>query len=164
MRLHVPLAREDLIIPVDQVDSEALLQDWRWRLNGRVRPVLLTMFGDWFLERPNGDVELLDLLDGKLTRVAGSIRELEGLLDDQEMQDRWLLGPTIVALHARGLRPGPGECYGYKLPPIVGGPVAVDNIEVLLLTVWQSIMGQLHEQVAALPDGTRISGFKSADE
>jgi hypothetical protein len=161
MRLHVPLRREDLIIPLDQVDSAALLADWRWLVQGRVRPVLLTMFGDWFLERENGDVEFLDLLEGQLTRVAGSIRELEALLDEEKLQDQWLLGPTIVALHARRLRPGVGECYGYKLPPIVGGSVEIENIEVLFLTVWQSIMGQIHQQSAALPEGTRISEFKN---
>jgi hypothetical protein len=50
------------------------------------------------------------------------------------------------------------------VPPILGGPIAVDAIEAIDFVVGLHLLGQLHEQVTRLPPGTQISGFTMDDD
>ena len=52
-----------------------------------------------------------------------------------------------------------GECYSATHPTILGGPFSVENWRP---THWRShfySLGQIHEQVRDLPDGTIITRF-----
>lgn len=53
---------------------------------------------------------------------------------------------------------GPTELSEFQLPPVLGAPVDVSNIEVMDMQVALHLSGQLHEQVKDLTPGTRISG------
>jgi hypothetical protein len=55
--------------------------------------------------------------------------------------------PHLVEL-ARMEKPvlGPGECYGWKVPPVLGGEADVENLEPTDLIVHHSILGQLFRQ------------------
>ena len=55
---------------------------------------------------------------------------------------------------------GLGQCYSYKLPPILNGPIEPSNIEPADLPVHFSLLGQIHRQVKDLPEGTPIHEFK----
>lgn len=150
----------DLMIEDPDLDPEALLRDWRWLLKGRFRLVAGSKFGDWFVERPDGSVEFLDAIEGTVRGLASSPREFRNLINTTEEQEEWLLSPLVLTLHEKGLVPGSGQCYGFKIPPILGGKVESDNVEVMNLAVWVSLCGQIHRQVQPLPPGTRISGFR----
>jgi hypothetical protein len=47
----------------------------------------------------------------------------------------------------KGMRPNQGQCIGFKIPPVLGGKIEIDNLDIYELTVYQAIMGQIHEQV-----------------
>lgn len=70
-----------------------------------------------------------------------------------------MLGGLAFAAEDRGLVPGPEQVYGFAKPPVLGGAIDVENIEVIDFVVGVSIAGQLHAQVRDLPPGTAISGF-----
>ena len=55
---------------------------------------------------------------------------------------------------------GPGQVYAFSTPPALGGEVTVENAEVADLEVHLSLMGQLHRQIADLPEGTPISEIR----
>jgi len=159
--MHITLGWDDLLFEDATLDYEALLDDWRWILNGRFRVVAGTKFGDWFMERPDGQVQFLDAIDGTIREVATSTVEFRSMINTQEKQEEWLLSPLVLTLHENGVVPASGQCYGFKLPPVLGGKVESDNVEVIDLRLWVSLCGQIHRQVQSLPPGTKISGFKT---
>jgi hypothetical protein len=59
----------------------------------------------------------------------------------------------------RGLRPAVGQCLIFKIPPVLSGPLELDNIEVCDLMVHESILAQIHRGVKDLPEGSVIKRF-----
>ena len=119
----------------------------------------MTSFGDWFLEAEDGAIHFLDAVAGELRPIAGSQAEFEEKANLQENLDDWFIAELVVLLRERGMNLKKGECYGYKLPPAVGGKMEVENIEATDLMVHQAVLGQILEQTKKLPPGTPITGF-----
>jgi hypothetical protein len=57
-----------------------------------------------------------------------------------------------------GMTLGPDEVYDFTPPPVLGGPLKVENITKMNFVVALNIAGQIHDQVRGLPPGTKISG------
>jgi Domain of unknown function (DUF1851) len=157
-RADVPLKPTwaDLLIDDSSLDFSRLLRDWRWLLVGSFRVVVGSKFGDWFVERPGGAVEMLDMRSGKLNQVAASRGEFYELIRTREKQEEWLLSDLVMRLKEKGIVLGPGQCYAFSVPPIFGGTVDPDSVEVMDLAVWVSFCGQIQEQVRNLPPETPI--------
>lgn len=58
---------------------------------------------------------------------------------------------------AGGGAPALDECIGYRKPLFLGGVDSVENLELIDLDVYWTVMGQFRGQVIELPHGTRIS-------
>jgi len=148
-----------LTIDVAGLDCERLLSDWRWLVPGSFRPFCLTMFGDWFFEDATGRVIFLDTVAAQLAEIAPS---RQAFLTERVLQanlDQWFMADLAMLCWERGLRPGPGQCLSFKIPPMLSGQLDVDNIEVCDLMVYESILGQIHRGLKDLPEGTRIDRF-----
>jgi hypothetical protein len=50
----------------------------------------------------------------------------------------------------------PGQCYGYKIPPFLGGESTVGNTVTIDLVENYSFLADLWQQTKELPDGTRV--------
>jgi hypothetical protein len=85
---------------------------------------------------------------------------VQNALDTEDGQDEYLLGGLAMAAASRGLTLQPNEVYTFSVPPIIGGQIAIENMEATDFDVALTIAGQLHRQVRDLPPGTRISGFR----
>jgi len=48
------------------------------------------------------------------------------------------------------------QCYGYKIPPILGGKYALENVSPTNLCVHYSLLADIWRRTKDLPDGTRI--------
>jgi len=147
----------DLLIDDSTLDFSKLLQDWRWLLDGSFRVVVGSKFGDWFVERPGGTVEMLDMQNGQLREVAASRDEFYQLIRTREKQEEWLRSGLVTSLHEKGIVPEPGQCYAFSVPPILGGTVDPESVELMDLGVWVSFCGQIQEQVRNLPPETETS-------
>jgi len=135
------------------------LDDWSWLSLAGKHPFLASLFGDVFLEDHAG-IWMLDVLEGTLTHVFGDRQQMAAALDTEEGQDRHLLAGLALAAERRfGVVPGPGEVLAWTLPPVLGAPVAAENLQVMDFVVYLSLQGQLHRQVKDLPPGAKISGF-----
>jgi hypothetical protein len=135
------------------------LADWAWLpLDGK-RPFMASLFGDVFLEDDAG-IWVLDVLEGSLDRLFDDRGQLAAALGTEAGQDRYLLAGLAFGAERRlGLVPGPAQVLAWKLPPVLGAPVAVENLELMDFEVYLSLQGQLHRQVKDLPPGTKITGF-----
>jgi hypothetical protein len=149
----------NLTLPLPDDKLDGLLEDWRWLVEGKYSPVLMTAFGDLFLRGETGAVYFLDVVSGEFTCVAKSVEEFEAELAKPETADQWLMAELVLLLREKGVNLHAGQCYGYKIPPVLGGQLSIENIEPTDLVVHHSISGQIHRQTKDLPPGTPISGF-----
>jgi len=154
------LTWDDLLIEAPDLDSGILAQGWSWLVKGEFRAIAASKFGDWFLERPNGAIQMLDAVEGTLKEVASSYSEFQELINTREKQEEWLLSELVFTLHEKNVVPSRGECYSFKLPLVLGGKAESDNVEVCDFRLWVSICGQIHEQTRDLPEGAGISSFR----
>jgi hypothetical protein len=115
--------------------------------------------GDAFLVDSSGHVLFLDTLEGAIQEVAPSVSEFAMLIESGANRDKWFLPGLVEAMEVRGEHLQPGQCYSFKLPPVLNGPITAANLHVTDALIHFSIAGQLHEQVRRLPEGTRISRF-----
>lgn len=134
-----------LLVQVPPEEWHRLLADWSWLVPGTFSPMAATLFGDAFLVGNQGEVQFLDAVQGQLTPVA----ESEEAFQQQLQTGKWrelLRADLAEQLWAKGLCPREDECYGYRIPPILGGNVIPGNIQVFSRLVYMSTQGQLHRQ------------------
>jgi hypothetical protein len=150
---------ERLTINPSSLDCDQLLADWRWLVPKELRPFLMTLFGDWFFEDRAGRVVFLDTVEGKLKEIAPSREAFLRLCMEAEKRAAWLMEDLVLLCRERGMNPGRGQCLGFKLPPVLSGPLEANNVEVSDLVVYESITAQIHHGVKDMPPGTKISHF-----
>ena len=69
----------------------------------------------------------------------------------------------VIGARLKGLLLDDGECYDFKIAPVLGGKMSSDEMQKLSFVVKVHIAGQLHEQVKDLPPGTRITSVSISD-
>ena len=144
--------------------AAALLDDWRWLVGRNVEVLVISALGDLFLNDAAGRVLWLETGVGRVTQVAASSDEFKQLMQQTEHASRWFEAQLIGDLIEGGMRLEPGQCYGYKLPPMLGGTFEPSNFEPTDLLVHCSLLGQIASQTQGLAEGTRVDGFKMEDD
>ena len=125
------------------------------------RPLCLSLFGDWLLEAPDGSIHLLDTLEGQIARLAATSDLFrQAIEDEEEKRDEWLLEGHVLGQADRGVVLRSGQCFGFKVPPILGAPIEAGNIQPCDIVSYEIWIGQLHERIKALPPGTSINEIK----
>jgi hypothetical protein len=71
-------------------------------------------------------------------------------------------GRLAFAAERQGIIPSARQVLSFKVAPVLGAAIAVENIEVMDFEVIVHITGQLHRQVRDLPPGSRTTGFTVA--
>jgi hypothetical protein len=146
----------DTVVPGDQV-----LDDWRWLIGSGLRLWHVTRAGDALLMDPtDGSIHFLDVIEGKVERIADSDTDFEAAVATTEHVERWLTPDIVNGQAALGMCPGRNECLSFKKPPVLGGQLEPNNFEICDVLVHFSIAGQIHRQVKDLPPGTKIGQIK----
>ena len=143
-------------------EYEQALSTWRWAGVEGKTPVLASLFGDVFLQDARG-YWFLDTLEGTLTRTWRTRDEVQAALDSDDGQDRYLMGAFAGNRERAGVILGPSDVYAFAVPPRLGGPVTLDNVTVMPFVVIMRVLGQLHQQLDDLPDGTPVHGLDVDD-
>lgn len=146
---------------IDGIDDASLLSDWQWLLEDQSVTVFrATAMGDLILRDPSGSFHFLDVVDGKLSKMAESEEALWELLAQSDARKQYLFTFVIRGLNSAGKTLSPGECYSPDHPLILGGELDDDNLQPCDICVHASIQGQIHEQIKDLPPGTKISDIQ----
>jgi hypothetical protein len=153
------LTWSDLLIEDATITDHRLFEDWAWLVHAPFRPIAATKFGDLFIERPDGRVEMLDAQEGTLRELAASIADFRQLINTEPKQTEWLLSLLVLTLHEKGVVAGAGEGYAFKTPLVLGGKAVSENVMVSDLVVLVSLAGQLHRQLQTMPPGAPITAF-----
>jgi hypothetical protein len=143
-------------------DIKSALESWDWIDFSGLTPIAVSCFGDIFFDSESA-IYFLDTLEGRLKEICKTRTELQALLNTTEGQDEFLLGGLVDAIRARGVELKEGECYDFKVSPVLGGPIEVENVWKMNFEVSLNIAGQIHRQVKDLPPGTKITEVRLAD-
>jgi hypothetical protein len=137
------------------------LEPWDWAGIGGKQPLFTSPFGDVFFQAQDG-LWFLDLLEGTLTMPWPDADALQAELNTAEGQDRYLMAGLAFAAERQGIIPSATQVLSFKVAPILGAAIAVENIEVMDFEVIVHLTGQLHRQVRDMAPGARITGFTIA--
>jgi hypothetical protein len=145
----------DYLIDQSGKDSPVLLGGWGTWLPESFDLWLVNRFGDLFIVPPDGSVHFLDVGGCVITRVAESRSQFATRVGEGDNANIWLMIPLVDACVAAGSRPGTNQCYGYKVPPVLGGAYEIGNVELTDLAVHYGLLADIHAQTKDLPDGTK---------
>lgn len=143
-------------------DAGDLLAAWQWLVPASMRMDAVTVTGDAFLRDDDESIHWLDVGAGDLTHVADSPADFEQALTTPAAEE-WLLPKLVARLRERWAELPAGKCYGFILPPCVGGTFKSANFEPTALALHFGLVGQMHEKNRTHPDGTPIGGFSDEE-
>lgn len=133
------------MIAASEYDTEDLLWAWQWRVPPSLTPLFVSALGDWVFGAPDGSLYALSMLDGDLFRIAENAREYNAAKEDERWLDQTFAAGWAVIARRHGLVPAKDQCLAWTSPPALGGPLEVGNLRIADMSVWQAMMGQLHE-------------------
>ena len=137
------LTWDDLLIhSIPESDARTWLGYWSGKVAGRVAPVCMSKFGDWFLRRPDGGTDELSIIGGTYSSVASTLEEFHALVNRQAWQEEHLLSVQVAQLHERGLIPQTGQCYAFVPHPALLGRIDMETVMLMDTGVWQHICAQ----------------------
>ena len=146
----------DYLLDSEGIDWTRSLATWRWLLPAEFTVWLANRFGELFLVVPDGSVYMLEVGAGTLTKLAESRDDFCTKIDDGNNANEWLMIPMVDRMIATGFALQSGQCYGFKISPVLGGEYDVENCAPI--TVWDYLgaHGTIHEQIQNLPDGATV--------
>ena len=147
---------QDYLIDQSGKDWSELLSGWTEALPPPFTVWLVNRFGDVFAVFEDGSVHMLDVGIGVIQRLADNRDDFATQIDAGNNANHWLMIPLVDQCVAAGLTLSDGQCYGYKIPPILGGKYVVENVSPTKLSVHYSLLADIWRQTKDLPDGTRI--------
>jgi len=151
----------DYSVNLAGIDADELISEWKWTVPIGLKVAAVTKFGDCFLISEDNRIIFLDTLDGSLFDCG----EGDLLSDDfVETHRERFSADWIEVCVQRGVLLEAGQCYGWKVLPIIGGQFAFENIGVFSVRVYEAVTGQLVRQVTSKPQGHRITGFAVEEE
>ncbi len=137
------LTWDDLLIQsISHSDARTWLGYWSGMVRGRVAPVFMSKFGDWFLRRPDGGTDELSVIEGACFQVASTPDEFASLVNMPAWQELRLRSAQVAQLHGLGIIPGPGQCYAFAPHPVFAGRIDIDRVMLMDIGVWQHICAQ----------------------
>jgi hypothetical protein len=146
----------DYLIDQSGKDWSELLSDWSTVLPSSFTVWLVNRFGDLFVVFADGSVHMLDMGIGAIKRVTEDRDHFAKLLDTGDNANNWFMIPLVDKCVAAGLCLENDQCYGYKVPPILGGDYSVENTFPIGLSEYFLFLADIHQQTKSIPDGTRI--------
>ena len=146
----------DYLIEQSGKDWSDLLADWSGMLPSSFTVWLVNRFGDVFVVFEDGSIHMLDVGIGAIKRVADDRDHFATLLDTGDNANNWFMIPLVDKCVAAGLYVGHDQCYGYKIPPILGAAYTVENTFPIDLSEHFSFLADIHRQIKNLPDGTKV--------
>ncbi len=152
----MPVSIQDYLIEQAGIDWSEALSTWSWLLPTELTLWLINKFGDLFMVYPDGTVHMLDVGAGTLARIADSRDDFCTKIDESDNAAAWLLIPFANRLVAGGMRLNSGQCYGLVTPPVLGGQYVIENIYQISVASYLCLLGEIHEQLRDLPDGTKV--------
>jgi hypothetical protein len=141
---------------VYDLEIDRLLSDWRWLCPSQMTLVARNVFGELFLQDEAGAVFWLNTTTGKLSRVSNSHSEFLEMAETTDKRREWFVEQEAQSYAQRGLVPSSTQCIGFGVPAVFAEGGTPDTAFIADIYEHVSFLGDLHRQIATLPDGNKI--------
>jgi hypothetical protein len=111
----------DYLLSQDGHDWSSLLSDWTDVLPREFTIWMVNRLGDLVVVVPDGSVHWLEVGIGSLKRLADNRERFVTAIDEGDNASQWLAVPLVDACVASGMSLEADQCYGFKVPPMLGG-------------------------------------------
>lgn len=137
---------------------KAMLGDWIPPLPKSFTLWLVNRFGDVFVVDDEGDGSVcrLEVGHGTFDRVAKSRDDFGKLADVGANAEKWFRLSFVDHCRASGLNLAPNQCYGFKVPPMLGGTYEVGNIEPLDIAIHYFLLAQIYKKTREVEAGMKV--------
>lgn len=147
----------DYLIEQEGIDWKASLESWQSILPDKFTIWLVNRFGDLFMIFEDGSLHHLDIQLGTVTKRGDSKQAfLENLLEGNNAAD-WLYMNYVQLAESEEMFLQKGECYAFKIPPVLSGEYTVDNLCVSKIEENFTLLSGIHEQIRELPEGSTVN-------
>ena len=154
------ITETDLFAATNQLVEKDILQNWKWLLKADYEVFKISTFGDLFLSNKKGEIFILQTDFANLKQIALNSQEFYNSCHKQGNLQDWFMIDLVSYMKQSNVALKSGHVFSYKKPPVLGGNYEPENFEQTLIEVHFSLLGQLHEKVKDLPDGTPIGEIK----
>ena len=143
----IKLTWDDLIVDhVTPDEAAAWLAEWEWLRLGRIAPIFLSRFGNWFFHRPDGSIHMLEITEASTEQIAPDFGSFQAAVNTQEWQEQYLYSALVLRYRREGIVALDRQVIGFA-----PHPAFVDSLDkckpmVFDMIVWQSICGQTLRQ------------------
>ncbi len=139
----IKLTWEDLILDnVTSDEAAAWLGNWDWLVSGRLSPVFLSRFGNWFLRRPDGSTDLLDVIDGTIETIAATPEVFVAAVNTLDWQEQYLYSALVLKYRRQGIVAHGRDAIAFAPHPSLARSLDDCQVMVMTMNLWQSICGQ----------------------
>jgi hypothetical protein len=152
----MPISIDNYLLDQSGTDWPTVLEHWAWLLPDEFTLWVVNRFCDLFIVTDDGAIHMLDVGTGALTRLADNRDDFCSKIDEDDNANNWLMIPLVDKLVAAGIHLLPGQCYGFKIPPVICGDYTVENSTVLAIATYLPTAGYIHNQLRDLPNGSQV--------
>jgi hypothetical protein len=136
----------DYLITSANLEWRRLLADWVPPLPARFNVWLVNRLGEVFVVTDTGEVLRLDAGSGTCEEVARDRVQFAQLLDTGDNADRWFRVGLVDQCRRSGMTLQSHQCYGFRIPPTLGGRYEVANLMPTRLDVHYSYQAYICKQ------------------
>jgi hypothetical protein len=136
----------DYLLAHAGTDWRQLLGYWTPPLPSRFSMWLVNLLGDVFVISEDHTVLRLDVGSGSCQVLARNREHFAQLLDDGVHADEWLRLRLVDECRRAGMTLGKHECYGFRIPPALGGQYEVANLVPTHLAIHYSYQSYICKQ------------------
>lgn len=133
--------------PSESDISEALAL-WPELAGQRVRPLLVSAFGDIYVETEAGEVWVAAPIDLACVFVAGSVQEFQQLFTNAQWKEEWLMTEFALLADEHGIKREPHQVFAFAPHPCFIGSLRIEQLMPMDINVWHDISKQLKDTQA----------------
>lgn len=138
-----------LLATPDETQIRDALATWPELAEARIKPLLVTAFGDIFVETNSGEVWVASPVYLEFERVAGSVSDFERLFADQEWTDMRLLTGLAMRAQREGLQREPDQVFAIAPHPRFTDSPMDGKLVPMTLRIWHHMAAQMRPAAQA---------------
>ena len=145
------------VSPVENLDVERLLADWRWLCPQEANADQQKCIRRHVSARSRRQGLLkLDVAVGRLSLIADCEAQFLSLSSAPDNVEEWFAKSDERAAAERGLIPGPNQCIGFSVPLIFAEGGSLETAYLADIYDHVGFLGDLHRQITTMPDGAKV--------
>ena len=135
------------------------LSVWPELASFRVRPLLVTAFGDIYVENEIGEVWVAKPIELESVKVCSSIQELERLFSNSEWAEENLITNLVLLADEQGIKREPHQVFAFAPHPCMTGSLDIEHLMPMEVNTWHHLCSQLgNAQQGAPADAEKRRG------